>query len=169
MNTHTANNMITPEIAHDKIIAYMGKNGWFPMNDYLELRNIILFGESRHDYVPNIDELVSGDIIDKALKMMQENVVVRISGRWVTPERCRKPHFGYAISIFKMGAGGYKRGDVFHDGRFVTEKEKAIDYINSGSANINELLDTSKSRLYITGDRDLVEQVATNWNNAIVM
>lgn len=156
---------ITPEIAHDRIISYMGKSGWFTMNNYHELRSIVLFG-SKHpqdhflgEYLSedDINKLLPGSVIDEALDMMKDNMVVSITRGYYRPPRSRKQHIGYQLSVFMMGKGGYQRGDVFRYSGFHETSEMALAEFESLQDELVKTVTSSAKGLYLTGDEHLVK------------
>ena len=94
---------ITPQMAHDEIVKSIGHYGWYALNDYLELRNVILFGERKHGYVPDLDKMLDGKTIDKALELMDGDLIVSI----------RPTNYdGWMLNILPMGRG-YVNGTDF--------------------------------------------------------
>ena len=85
---------VTVKEAHDQIVASIGKYGWRHLNDYLRMRNIILFGEEEHCYVPNLDQLVSGKTIDSAIASLDNELIVSIGSETVR---------GYKLNVLSMG------------------------------------------------------------------
>lgn len=161
MNT---NKNITPEAAKNAIIKSIGKYGWFPLNDYLEMRNIILFGEREHDYVWGIEEMVPGKVIDKATDMMYGDTIVSIRNCRIRNPNGRKYIWGWELSILPMG-DGYVCGTQFtimNKGYTTLE-----DCISAVKERAEEIHNNSRD-VYITGDFDGVDEVSKvfDWSGA---
>lgn len=151
---------ITPQMARDAIIKSFGKYGFYALNDYLELRNVILFGEREHGYVPDIDKLVDGETIDKALKLMDGDTIVAIRSTPVCIGRKRLPIPGWVMSILPM-RDGYVSGPY-------TIMDCAYSDIDDCIADIkkfnDDIFNTSRD-VYVTGDAEGVAKVieAFDW------
>lgn len=157
MNTNTN---ITPEAAKNAIIKSIGKYGWYPLNNYLELRNVILFGEREHEYVRGIEEMVAGEIIDKANKMMDGDTIVSIRNCRMRKPNGRKYIWGWELSILPMG-DGYVCGTPFTVmcREYVT-LEEAIVVVKERNEDI-----WNRSRdVYVTGDADGVAKVVETFD-----
>lgn len=141
---------VTVKEAHDQIVASIGKYGWRPLNDYHALRNIILFGEEEHCYVPNIDQLVSGKTIDAAIASLDNELIVSIGSETVR---------GYKLNVLSMGNGYVCGWDCTKMNLFCPTLESCLEVIESIKEKIVEKAIESKA-LYVTGDKDAVEKVA---------
>ena len=147
-------NPVTVKEAHDEIVESFGKYGWYPLNDYLELRNVILFGERKHGYVPNIDQMVDGKVIDEALKRLDNELIIALR-RLVT----KKGREVFALDILPLGPGfvcGWEHG-VMRTG--FNSLEDCLNFIKARKDAIMDKAIESKA-FYITGDWDLVENVS---------
>ena len=147
------NKNITPEAAKNAIIKSIGKYGWYPLNNYLELRNVILFGEREHDYVWGIDEMVPGKVIEDALKMMGGELVISIR-RLVT----KKGRPVWRLNILPMGPGyvcGWEH-EIMNTGYYSIE-----DCLNAIETRKDAIVEKAieSNALYITGDEDAVKKV----------
>lgn len=153
---------ITIKEAHDAIIQSFGKYGWRALNDYLRLRNVILFGEEEHDYVPDIDKLVPGKTIEEALEMLDNELVISISRTQcpIKPTGTRKKwRIGYVLNILHMGKGYVCGWDLGVMNRPFYTLEECLNAIESRKDGIADKVSESKA-FYITGDADAVEKVA---------
>ena len=161
MNT---NKNITPEAAKNAIIKSIGKYGWYPLNGYLELRNVILFGKREYEYVFGIEEMVTGEIIDKAKEMMYGDTIVSIRNCRMRKTNGRKYIWGWELSILPMG-DGYVHGTPFTVMcKNYATLEEAITVVKERAKEIhNNSLD-----VYITGDFDGVAEVSKvfDWSGA---
>ena len=157
MNTNTN---ITTEAAKNAIIKSIGKYGWYPLNDYLELRNVILFGEREHDYVLGIDEMIPGEVIDNAKKMMYGDTIVSIRNCRMRKPNGRKYIWGWELSILPMG-DGYVLGTPFTVmGKNYATLEEAITVVKECNEDI-----WNRSRdVYVTGDDDGVSKVVETFD-----
>ena len=147
-------NPVTVEEAHDEIVASFGKYGWYPLNDYLEMRNVILFGERKHGYVPNIDQMVDGKVIDEALNSLDDELVIAIHR-----EVSKKGRDVFVLDILPLGPGfvcGWEHG-VMRTG--FNSLEDCLNFIKARKDAIMDKAIESKA-FYITGDWDLVENVS---------
>lgn len=145
---------ITPEIAHERLVAYIGKEGTaFAMNDYYEMRGIVLFGTKSPGYVPNMDELLPGKVIDQAKKLMKDNVVVGAVRRGT----------GWQLTIYMLG-DGYWRGDTFKWFCLHESMGEVVEVFDKFKDEIDDMV-ASSSALYITGDKDAVDEVAKLFDN----
>lgn len=151
---------ITPQMAHDAIVKSIGKYGWYALNDYLELRNIILFGDREHGYVRDIDKMLDGETIDKALKLMDGDTIVAIRQTPVCIGRKRLPIPGWVMSILPMGAG-YVSGPYTIMNRAYSDIEDCLADIKKFS---DDIYNTSRD-VYVTGDSEGVAKVteAFDW------
>lgn len=151
---------ITPKMAHDELVKAIGKYGWFPMNNYLEMRNIILFGDRDVGYVPDIDKMLDGEIIEEALKLMDGDTIISIHQTPVCIGRKRLPIIGWVMSILPMGAG-YVSGPYTIMNRAYSDIEDCVEDIKKFS---EEIYNTSRD-VYVTGDSDGVTKVteAFDW------
>lgn len=153
---------ITIKEAHDQIVASFGKYGWRALNDYLRLRNVILFGEEEHDFVPDIDKLVPSNIVEGALDMLDNELIISISR---TPGPVRKLvsrgkyQIGYVLSILHMGKGYVCGWDLGVMNRPFATMEDCLNAIDMRKDNIKDKVIESKA-FYITGDAYAVEKVA---------
>lgn len=153
---------ITIKEAHDAIIQSFGKYGWRPLNDYLRLRNVILFGEEKHDYVPDIDKLVPSNIVDGALDMLDNELVISISRTQspIKPAGTRKGwRIGYVLNILSLGKGYVCGWDLGVMNRPFYTLEECLNAIKERKDGIANKVSESKA-FYITGDADAVEKVA---------
>lgn len=152
---------ITPKMAHDELVKAIGRYGWFPMNDYLEMRNIILFGDREHGYVRDIEKMIDGKIIEEALKMMDGNTIVSIRPCEFKKPRCRKTCYGWELSILPM-ADGFVCGRPYTvmNQKYLTLDE-CLDVVNKFN---NEIWNNSRD-VYVTGDSEGVAKVteAFDW------
>lgn len=160
--------IITPYEAHKQLVAAIGKYGWFSLNDYLEMKNIILFGDRHHEYipdwelnkllgdkgyVPNIEVTLSSKTIEDAIKMYDHELVISIR-RLVT----KKGRVVWGLDILPMGPGfvcGWEHG-IMRTG--YDSIEDCLNAIETRKDAIVEKAIGSKA-LYITGDADAVKKV----------
>lgn len=160
--------IITSYEAHKQMVAAIGKYGWFPLNDYMRLRNIILFGDRHHEYipdwelnkllgdrgyVPNIEVALSSKTIEDAIKMYDHELVISIR-RLVT----KKGRVVWGLDILPMGPGfvcGWEHG-IMRTG--YDSIEDCLNAIETRKDAIVEKAIESKA-LYITGDADAVKKV----------
>lgn len=144
---------ITPQMAHDEIVKSFGKYGFYTLNDYLELRNVILFGERKHGYVPDIDKMVDSKVIEDALKMLDGDLIISI--RHMVTNKGREI---WGLDILPMGSGfvcGWEHG-IMRTGYGSLE-----DCLNAISIRKDAITKKAieSNALYVTGDHDLVEKV----------
>lgn len=157
MNT---NKNITPEAAKNAIIKSIGKYGWYPLNGYLELRNVILFGERKHEYVWGIEEMVPGEVIDKAKEMMYGDTIVSIRNCRIRNPNGRKYIWGWELSILPIG-DGYVRGTQFTVMcKNYATLEEAITVVKER----NEDIWNGSRNVYVTGDDDGVAKVVETFD-----
>ena len=147
-------------MAHDELVKAIGKYGWFPMNDYFEMRNIILFGDREHGYVRDIEKMLDGKIIEEALKMMDGDTIVSIRQTPVCVGRKRLPIPGWVMSILPMGSG-YVSGSYTIMNRAYSDIEDCLDDIKKFS---DDIYNNSRD-VYVTGDSEGVAKVtkAFDW------
>ena len=152
---------ITPQMAHDEIVKSIGKYGWYTLNDHLELRNIILFGEREHGYVPDIDKLVDGETIDKALKLMDGDTIVAIRKCEFKKSRCHKTCYGWELSILPM-ADGFVCGSSY---TVMNQKYPTLDECLDVIKKFNHEIWNKSRDVYVTGDSEGVAKVteAFDW------
>lgn len=160
--------IITSYEAHKQLVAAIGKYGWFPLNDYLEMRFIILLGDKylKYDsewkinkllrdngYVPNIEKALSDKTIEEAIKLYDNELVISIR-RLVT----KKGRVVWGLNILPMGQGyvcGWEHGIMNTCYYSIEDCLKAIETRKDA---IVEKAINSKA-LYITGDEDAVKKV----------
>lgn len=162
------NKIITSYEAHKQLVAAIGKYGWFPLNDYLEMKSIILFGDKDHKwitdcgfnkflrdngYVPNIEEALPGKTIEEAIKLYDNELVISIR-RLVT----KKGSVVWGLNILPMGPGyvcGWEHGIMNTGYDSIEDCLKAIE--TRKDAIVEKAIDSKA--LYITGDEDAVKKV----------
>ena len=146
---------ITPKMAHDALVKSIGRYGWFPMNDYYEMRNIILFGDRNVGYVPDLDKMLDGNTIDEALKLMDGDMIVSIRQCEFKKPRCRKVFYGWELSILPM-ADGFVCGRPY---TVMNQKHLTLDECLEIVKKFNEDIWNKSRDVYVTGDSEGVAKV----------
>ena len=153
---------ITPQMAHDEIVASIGKYGFYTMNNYLELRNVILFGVRDNGYVPDIDKMLAGKVIDKALEMLDGDLIVSI--RPVNLSYGSKCCDAWELNILPMLSGGCVGCVDGEDFTVMNQARSTLDEclaeIEKRKANIFDKVFGTTSKLYVTGHKDAVDKAA---------
>lgn len=162
------NKIITPYEAHKQLVAAIGKYGWFPLNDYLKMRFIILLGDKDlgydsewkinkllrdKGYIPNIEAALPGKTIEEAINMYDHEFVISIRRLGM-----KKGRVVWGLNILPMGPGyvcGWEHGimNACYD-----SIEDCLNAIETRKDAIVEKAIESKA-LYITGDADAVKKV----------
>lgn len=138
---------ITPEVCRDAIVNAWGKYGYFPLNDYYEMRNIILFGDKHHEYVYGLDEMLPAKVIDAGIKMLEGDTIITVRREFIG-------HEVWELSILPMA-------DRFVCGRPWTIMRKDYKTLEDCLRVIEEHKDeilAESMHFYVTGDSEGVAQ-----------
>ena len=142
---------ITPQMAHDEIVKSIGHYGWYALNDYHELRNIVLFGDRNKGYVPDLDKMLDGKTIDKALELMDGDLIVSI----------RPTNYdGWMLNILPMGRGYVNGTDFTMMNACFQTLDECIAAIGERMMKIFDWVFGTTRSLYVTGHNDAVEKAA---------
>ena len=151
---------ITPQMAHDEIVKSIGHYGWYALNDYHELRNIVLFGDRNKGYVPDLDKMLDGKTIDKALELMDGDLIVSIRPTQFKKPHGRKVYDGWMLNILPMGRG-YVCGKDFTVMNVVFETlDECLAAIEERKMKIFDAWFGTTRTLYVTGHIDAVKKAA---------
>ena len=139
-----------PSTSKHELVKAIGKYGWFPMNDYLEMRNIILFGNRNVGYVPDIDKKLDGKTIDEGLKLMDGDTIVALRRCEFKKPRSRKTCYGWELSILPMG-NGFVCGSPY---TVINQKYLTLDECLDVVKKFSDEIWNKSWDVYVTGDSE---------------
>lgn len=151
---------ITPQMAHDEIVKSIGHYGWYVLNDYLELRNVILFGDRNKGYVPDIDKMLDDKTIDKALELLDGDLIVSIRPTQFKKPPDRKIYDGWMLNILPMGRGYVNGTDFTMMNACFPTLDECLSAIEERNMKIFDWVFGTTRKLYVTGHIEAVEKAA---------